>query len=294
MSKKPGIAILATLLTVSVVANIFLGYMWWDASQPNVLAVVNEDTITTDFLVERILSRNKETQLNAIIEEILVEQEAKAVGVTVLENDVTKRLQEIKEALGGDDLYLRFLTDANVSEADLKDSIRHNLYIEKIILNQVPIDETAIVTYYESNKDLFQTPELRLVRHIFTISEADAKKAYAELARGEDFGSVAERYSVDPGTNQEGGLIGYMSIEDQWVGVTDVAFQLAKGTYSQPIKSDYGWHVVYVEDIREESNPEFSEIKDQVEQAYVDYLVSVYSEEMLQALKTNSNIKINI
>ncbi|HOJ46804.1 MAG TPA: peptidyl-prolyl cis-trans isomerase [Bacillota bacterium] len=296
MSRKVVIAILVTLLVISVAGNIVLGYLWWEESQPEVVAVVGQDKITKDDLLDRLLTRNREAQLNTIVEQVLIEQEAKKLGVQVTENDVTRRLQEIKDSLGGEDLYRKFLTDYSISEADLRDSIRHNLTIEKIILFYISdIPETEVVAYYENNKDLFQTPEFRLVRHIFTIDESEAKKAYADLLRGEDFGTVAERYSLDPSTNKEGGLIGYLTRDDEWLGVTETAFQLGKGTFSAPMRSEYGWHLVYVEDIRPASNPDYSEIKDQVRQAYIDYLVDLYSADLIQTLKDNAEIiKINI
>lgn len=294
MSKTPSIAILITLLVISVVGNIIIGYMLWDARQPEVLATVNQEKITVNSLVERLLARNKSEQINAIVEEVLVEQEAKAKGIVVHENEVTKRLQDVVESLGGQELYKRFLADAKVSESDLKDSIKHNLYIEKLIMAQVVVTDSDVLNYYEENKDLFQTPELRLVSHIFTVDEAEIKKAYAELVRGEKFSDVAEKYSLDPGTNKEGGLIGYMSKEDEWIGVTEIAFTLPKGTFSSPHKSEYGWHLVYVGDIREEANPKFSDIKERVYQSLVDYIVDANKVNYLQSLKADSSISINI
>ncbi len=294
MSKIPSIAILATILILSVIGNIILGYMLWDAKQPEVLAIVNQEKITKDTLADRLLARNKEEQLNAIVEEILIEQQAKKEGITVREDEITKRLQEVKESLGGDELFQRFLTDSKLKESDLKDSIRHNLYLEKIVLSQVDINDTDVVNYFEANRELFQAPELRLVSHIFNTDETAIKKAYAELVRGEKFTVVAEEYSLDPGTNKEGGLIGWMSRADEWVGVTETAFQLGKGSFSAPKKSEYGWHIVYVSDIREASNPEFKDIKDKVGQSYVDYIVDKMRDSVIQSLKSYSNISINI
>jgi len=294
MSKIPSIAILATLLILSVIGNIILGYMLWDARQPEVLAIVNQEKITKDTLADRLLARNKEEQLNAIIEEILVEQEARDKGITVREDEITKRLQEVKESLGGDDLFQRFLVDSKFSESDLKDSIKHNLYLEKIVLSQIKITDADVVSYFEDNREFFQTPELRLVSHIFNTDETAIKKAYTELVRGEKFTTAASEYSLDPGTNKEGGLIGWMSRADEWVGVTETAFNLEKSTFSTPKKSEYGWHIVYVGDIREASSPEFKDIKDKVKQSYVDYIVDNLRDSVIQSLKSYSNISINI
>ncbi|HHY19068.1 MAG TPA: hypothetical protein GX522_04160, partial [Firmicutes bacterium] len=103
MSKTPSIAILVTLLVLSIVANVVLGYLLWDAKQPEVLATVNKEKITKDTLADRFLARNRTEQLNAIIEEILIEQEAKRLGITVKEDEISKRIQELKEALGGEE-----------------------------------------------------------------------------------------------------------------------------------------------------------------------------------------------
>jgi len=293
MSKKTSIAILATLLVLSVIVNILIGYYLWDAKQPEVLATVNGQKITKDTLAERVLARNKKEQLNSFIEEMLVEQQAKEYGLEIKEDEITRRILDLKESLGGDDLYQRFLSDAKITEADLKESIRYNLYLEKIVLAQYPITDAEVLSYYEEHKEEFNTPELRLVSHIFTDNEDSIKKAYSELVRGESFASVANKYSLDPSTNKEGGRIGWMAREDDWIGVTDIAFTLKQREYSAPKQSEYGWHLVYVDEIRAGEKPQFTDIKDKVRQSYVDYIIDNVKDTVIQELKSKSKITIN-
>jgi peptidyl-prolyl cis-trans isomerase C len=101
-------------------------------------------------------------------------------------------------------------------------------------------------------------------RHVLVASEPEAKAVIAELQKGGDFAAIAKAKSKDPGA-QNGGDLGYFSREDMVPEFADAAFQLKKGEYTkEPVKTQFGWHVIKVEDKRTSAPPSFDEAKDEL------------------------------
>lgn len=103
-------------------------------------------------------------------------------------------------------------------------------------------------------------------RHILVKSEAEAKSVIAELDKGADFAALAKKYSTDPGAGS-GGDLGYFGHDDMVKEFADAAFALPAGQYSKaPVKTEFGWHVIKVEDHRVGSPPSFEEARQEVSQ----------------------------
>ncbi len=103
-------------------------------------------------------------------------------------------------------------------------------------------------------------------RHILLASEDEAKAALKRLKAGEDFAKVADEVSKDPGS--KGGDLGWFTADRMVPEFSEAAFKLAKGQLSEPVKSQFGWHVIKLEDKRAKAFPAFDAVKDQV-RAYV-------------------------
>jgi peptidyl-prolyl cis-trans isomerase C len=100
--------------------------------------------------------------------------------------------------------------------------------------------------------------------HILLATEAEAKSVIAELDKGADFAALAKKYSKDPGA-ESGGDLGYFGHDDMVKEFSDAAFALPKGQYSKtPVKTEFGWHVIKVEDRRTGKPPSFEEAREQL------------------------------
>jgi peptidyl-prolyl cis-trans isomerase C len=101
-------------------------------------------------------------------------------------------------------------------------------------------------------------------QHILVKTEDEAKSVIAELDKGADFGELAKKYSTDPSASS-GGDLGYFGHDDMVKAFTDAAFALPKGQYSKtPVKTEFGWHVIKVEDRRAGEPPSFEEAREQL------------------------------
>ena len=101
-------------------------------------------------------------------------------------------------------------------------------------------------------------------RHILLATEAEAKSIIGELDKGADFAALAKKYSKDPGA-ETGGDLGYFGHDNMVKGFADAAFALSPGQYTKtPVKTEFGWHVIKVEDRRTGKPPSFEEARDQL------------------------------
>jgi peptidyl-prolyl cis-trans isomerase C len=143
---------------------------------------------------------------------------------------------------------------------------RTKLLMEQYLQNEAKsavTDAELHKVYDEAIGQMKSEPEVR-ARHILVETEDEAKAVVAELKKGADFAELAKAKSKDPGS-ADGGDLGYFTKDQMVPEFSEVAFKLDKGQLSDPVKSQFGWHVIKVEDKRNRQPPEFEKVKDQLE-----------------------------
>jgi peptidyl-prolyl cis-trans isomerase C len=133
-------------------------------------------------------------------------------------------------------------------------------------------------------------------RHILVETEDEAKAIEAELKKGADFAELAKQKSKDPGA-AEGGDLGYFTKAQMVPEFAEVAFKLDKGQISDPVKTQFGWHIIKVEDKRKRQLPEFDKIKDQLEtfvqrKAQVDLVNRLRADGKIERLDTGAQASV--
>lgn len=124
-------------------------------------------------------------------------------------------------------------------------------------------DAAVKAKYDEIVKNFPQEKEIK-ARHILVKDEATAKAVIKALKAGTDFAKLAKEKSID-GTAKEGGDLGYITKDEVVKEFSDVAFALEIGAYSQePVKTEFGWHVIKVEEKRDAKPPKFEEAKEEL------------------------------
>jgi len=140
-------------------------------------------------------------------------------------------------------------------------------------------DEAMHKVYDDAIKGLGEQQEVH-ARHILVRAAAGDDKASKEaedkikavivrVKKGEDFAKIAGELTEDPSGKANGGDLGYFTKEQMVAEFADVAFKLDKGQISDPVKTQFGWHVIKVEDKRIKPPPSFDEVKPQIEQFVV-------------------------
>ncbi len=146
--------------------------------------------------------------------------------------------------------------------------------------------EAARKLYDETVKSVPPEQEVR-ARHILVENEDEAKKIAARVKGGEDFAKVAGEVSKDPGSKTDGGDLGFFTKDRMVEPFAEAAFKLEPGQISDPVKSQFGWHVIKVEEKRTKPAPTFEETKDQVE----TYLARKAQQDLIMGLRKNAKIE---
>lgn len=137
---------------------------------------------------------------------------------------------------------------------------------------EVTIDEAQLRQYYEDNRERYTTADRRRARHILiaegadpAAAEARAKAAYDRAKAGEDFAGLARELSEDPGSKDLGGDLGFAERDDFVAPFADAVWSMSPGEIRGPVKSDFGWHVIRLEEVSGASSRSFEEVRGELE-----------------------------
>lgn len=142
------------------------------------------------------------------------------------------------------------LKKAGITEDDFKDQIRQELIeqnVMKYIYKGVSVSDAEAKAYYDKNQSQYtEQPNKFNLSHILVKTEDEAKKVETRLKNGEDFAAVAKSVSTDPGSKDKGGNLGEIAANDQNYDPTFMAaaIKLNQGQVSEPVHSQFGWHVI--------------------------------------------------
>ncbi|MDB5573473.1 MAG: PpiC-type peptidyl-prolyl cis-trans isomerase [Tardiphaga sp.] len=148
-------------------------------------------------------------------------------------------------------------------------------------------DEAMKKVYEDAAKQITGEQEVR-ARHILVETEAEAKAVEDELKKGVDFAELAKKKSKDPGA-ADGGDLGFFTKDQMVPEFSAVAFAMEPGKVSDPVKSQFGWHVIKVEDKRSRQAPDFAQVKPQIEtyvtrKAQADYVTKLRAEAKVERM----------
>lgn len=131
-------------------------------------------------------------------------------------------------------------------------------------LKKNPVSDADTKAAYEKLKAQLGDKEYS-ARHILVAKEEDAKDIIAKLNKGGDFAKLAKEKSTDPGSKEKGGDLGWFAPAGMVKPFSDAVVGLKKGAVTQtPVKSQFGWHVIKLEDTRATTAPAFDKVKDDI------------------------------
>jgi peptidyl-prolyl cis-trans isomerase C len=147
-------------------------------------------------------------------------------------------------------------------------------------------NEGAMKKLYEDSVARSKSEEEVRARHILVESEDKAKEVLSKLKTGGDFAALAKAESKDTGS-AEGGDLGYFTKEQMVPEFAEAAFKLEKGALSDPVKTQFGWHIIRLEDKRTKPLPAFDAVKDQIE----SYLARRAQAELVGKLRETAKVE---
>ncbi len=156
-------------------------------------------------------------------------------------------------------------------------------------LNKTAATEAEMKKLYDESVAKTQPEEEVRARHILVKTEKEAQDILAKLKGGADFEKLAREVSTDPSAKTNGGDLEYFTKGQMVAEFSDAAFKLSKGQISQPVKTQFGFHIIKVEDKRSKPVPKYDDVKDQVKafvvrKAQADLVMKVRSEAKIENL----------
>jgi foldase protein PrsA len=192
----------------------------------------------------------KSTLVSGLVQQAQWEQAGAAMGISVTDKEVQTQLDALKQQYfpGDDQKYRDELEKQGLTEPQLREQIRAKALSDKIysaVIGKVKVSDAEIKAYYDGHKDQYAQPKSREVRHILVKKEALADRLYNDLKNGADFAKLAEKYSQDTGSKENGGKL--TAYAGKTVPPFDkFVFAAKTGDLSKPIKTEFGWHVIEV------------------------------------------------
>jgi parvulin-like peptidyl-prolyl isomerase len=186
---------------------------------------------------QELAAQLKDTVLDALIEQALIEQEAAAAGIAISDAQVDQEMAALVSIRGGREPFDAWLAANQQAEPDVRELVRRELTANAMrdrIVSQLP-----------------RTAEYVRAYHIVVATQAGAESIQASLAAGAQFAALAQSQSIDDSTRPDGGDLGWFTRGTGavlWTEVEDAAFALQPGQVSPIVQSPVGFHVIKVTD----------------------------------------------
>ncbi len=253
-----GIAVILVLATVFFV------------TRTDYVASVNGEKISKDELYDLLVSQYGVDGVDQLIIDKIIEIEAKKENISVTQEEIDKEMTEYMDSYGGEDIFNQMLEMYNVNVSDIEESMQSSLVIEKLLEKRISITDEEMETYFEENKDSFAEEEKVQASHILVEDEKTAKEIVEKLEAGEDFADLAKEYSTDEESSENGGDLGFFGRGEMVQEFEDAVFALEVGELSEPVKTEYGYHIIKLVDKQEAKEAVFEDVKEEIKSTLLD------------------------
>ena len=260
--------------------SIFLIFLFFSPEKNQVIALVNDERIYKKDVKEELLSMFPGGDPKTF--------QVERLPKNVLES-VSKSIYVKKK------IYNNAKDSAVFHDDAIRDQIHRfskNLITEKFIdsLLSKRVKKKDVRQRYLEISDNMKDARQYNISHILVKTKYQAGKIVNKLKRRQSFAKLAQRYSIDTKTNRQKGNLGYFALENMKKEFLDHILQMKKNDFSQPIKTDAGWHVVKLLDIKEYELEPF----EKVEHSIVESLKKEHLNELFLDIASEADVKILI
>jgi parvulin-like peptidyl-prolyl isomerase len=222
-------------------------------------------------------------ELERLVDERVVLNRAEELELSVPDPEVEARL----ESLFGEQAFM--------ADEEYRETVRRQILLDRVALvelaGRIRVGESAIVLYFEENRDRFGSPERAQVRQIVVQERALARRLLGELRSGADFGELAREWSIGPEA-AEGGLLPPFA-RGELPEAFDGVFRLRTGKLSDVIESPYGFHVFRLERKIPASEPVLDAAREQIRAELQGSRLEELRRPWLRELRAGATIRVN-
>ena len=247
--------------------------------------------------------------LGSAVAEELVHQKAVAAGIKVAPADVQSEFAKVAKSFDNDAAMDAALAERGVDRTSVMKGLERNLvvgkYINDNITSKVTVTPEEIAEYYKSHTDEFRHPDMVRTSHVLILVAEGSSPEQDRLARqrieaildrarkGEDFAKLARATSMDSSAS-EGGDLGYTSQGQLDPAYEAVAFSLAVGSVSDPVRSRVGYHIIKVTDKKKEGLATLDESRVQLTEFLKSEKSNMQLQQLVDQLRKEAKIEILI
>jgi len=277
-----------------------------------VVATINGEAVTAlDFKRELIrekresgglgprseaeLQAARELALKRLIERTQLMQEARRVGVSVLDEDVNKAYLALKADYPGTS-FDELLADEEIAPQDLRDRLREQLVVRQLfrqqVFSKIAVTEAELREAYEARASELAHPEQVRAEQMVVKTEEEAQALLAQIRHGQSFEELARKHSLSPDARQ-GGDLGWFSRGMMPPIFEEVCFSLPEGQVSDVVPSTYGFHLFKTLGRRPAGKPTFEEVRAELEGKLRREKDAAAEHAYVEALKQKANVQID-
>jgi foldase protein PrsA len=230
------------------------------SSNGETIATIGEATITREQWMAELESRYGKDTLKDLVNMKVVEELAEKYAITVSEDVMERELAVYKS------MYNSLDEEQPGNEENWEQQIRYSILLEELLTRDVLVTEKEMETFYENNKDLYSIKEAYHLSHIVVKTEKEANMLLDELAGGSSFEALALEKSLDEFTANQGGDIGFVSKDNEYVpgAYLEAVLKLGEGDWSEPIQVDEGYAIILLHKKLEGETYSYKEVKGQI------------------------------
>ena len=264
--------------------------------------------------------------INQLIIQEILDQEADARGIKVTNKDMDEALKEIMDKMGGRDQLMNVLKQNGVSVSAFKKDLKNQVKMQKLAneVGKIKVTDADCKNFYNKNlskfkhdkqvrashiliganpyqiqQELTSDPKKKIddkelkakVEEVMAQKKAEAEKIAKELqADNSKFAAYAKKYSEDPNSAKQGGDLGFFAKDTMVKEFADAAFKAKPNTVTDPVKSQFGYHIILVTDRREAGVMPYEKVKSDIK----DYLTNEQQIKALDKLTTAAKKKSKI
>lgn len=270
-----------TIAALSFSLALTIGLVGCSSSGSEVIVKTDAGNITKDDLYEVLKTSSGATVLESLIEEKLLSTKYK-----ISNEELNKAFNEIKSQYGSDDEFELALTSNGYADAaSFKEQLEISLLQEKAATEGIKTSEKKLKAYYNENKTNY---EYVTASHILVSTEEEATEIKQQLDDGADFAKLAKEKSTDTTSGEKGGSLGEFTRNEMVTEFADSAFKQEVGTISDPVKTDYGYHIIKV---TKHEQKKYNDIKEQVKKDYLSANAKSI-DDVIEKLKKSKNVEI--
>jgi len=310
------------LIKIAVfISAIFITALSYAEVIDKIIVVINNEVVTqrevdrmlapvyaqyrTMYSGDELLTKLEEARqdiLKRLIEDKLLVNEARKLNIEITDAEVTEKLEESQNKMGGKENFEGALLEQGLTMNDVKKRYKEQLmarkFVEQKVNYTIGITPIEAKQYYEAHKKEFVQPEAVRLRNILIRTGAGvtpekalelAREIMRRLKEGGAFEGLAKEYSEGPNAD-EGGLMDYSRKGDLMPAVEKEVFHLKQGEMTGIIKTDLGYHIFKVEERLEPRNMEFSEARRYAEEIIYREKMHTKLQELMDNLKKNAYI----